>query len=459
MSKVIAVFSKNYQKFTTPQLLKGGLYLTGATSLLLLIAIISAVQGQRYAIKTVGENSTPSIVTAQRLKDAFAGMDANVANELLVPPGQNQDAVKGYEERYQRAAERLVAAAENITYADKERKPIETMQLGLGNYIAQIQQARDFHARGDTNAMLIAYRASAELMDKTLLPAADELDKVNIQVLEETYTEQKVAANISLSLIFVSGAALMIVLVGIQLFLSQRMRRTLNLMLLVATAIALALLTYTTGTLHAAAENLRTAKEDAFNSMHALREARSTAYIANAAESRYLLDQAFATNYEQAFFSNIAQIVQIPQGQTAETIASAYNSQGKKIDGFKGYIADELNNITFPGEKEATLLSLVTLGKYLAIDQQIRQLERSGKHQEAIALCVGNNPAQSNSLFEEFKTANQKTFDINQAVFDRAIHQGFSNLNGFEIKTVIVASTIVLLTFFGSLPRLKEYSN
>ncbi|MBN3945549.1 MAG: hypothetical protein HWQ38_03250 [Nostoc sp. NMS7] len=459
MSKIIALFSQKNYKLTTPKRLQIGLYLTGATSLLLLIAIISAVQGQRHAIKTVGQDSTPSIVTAQRLKDAFADMDANVANELLVPAGQNQDAVKGYEEQYQKAAERLVAAAENITYADKERKPIQTMQLGLGNYIAQIQQARDFHARGDTNAMLIAYRAAAELMDKTLLPAADELDKVNIQALEETYTEQKVAANNSLILIFVSGAALMIVLVGIQIFLSQRMRRTLNPMLLVATAITLALLTYTTVTLQAAGDNLRTAKEDAFNSMHALRQASANAYIANAAESRYLLDPAFATNYERAFFSNIVQIAQIPQGQTAETIASAYNSQGKKIDGFKGYIAEELNNITFPGEKEATLASLVSLGQYLAIDQQIRQLERSGKHQEAIALCLGNKSGQSNWLFEEFKTANQKTFDINQAVFDRSIHQGFSNIDGFEIKMVIAATTVVLLSFFGLLPRLKEYSN
>ncbi|MEH1938802.1 MAG: hypothetical protein V7L01_01105 [Nostoc sp.] len=459
MSKIIALLSKKNYKLTTPERLKIGLYLTGATSLLLLIAIISAVQGQRHAIATVGENSTPSIVTAQRLKDAFTGMDANVADELLVPPGQNQDAVKGYEERYQRAAERLVTAAENISYADKERKPIQTMQLGLGNYIAQIQQARDFHARGDTNAMLVAYRASAELMDKTLLPAADELDKVNIQILEETYTKQKAVANNSSILIFVAGAALLIVLIGIQIFLSQKMRRTLNPMLLAATAIALALLTHTTGTLQTAAENLRTAKEDAFNSMHILRQARAAAYIANTAESRYLLDPAFATTYEQAFFSNIAQIAQIPQGQTAETIASAYNSQGKNIDGFKGYIADELNNITFPGEKEATLLSLVTLGKYLAIDQQIRLLERSGKHQDAIALCVGKKPGQSNWLFEEFKKANGKTFDINQAVFDREIQQGLSNIDGFEIKTAIAVSTVVLLSFFGLLPRLKEYSN
>jgi hypothetical protein len=459
MNNIIAVFSKKNYKFTTPRLLQGGLYLTGASSLLLLIAIISAIHGQRQAIKTVGQDATPSIVTAQRLKDAFAGMDAYVANELLLPPGQNPDAVKGYEERYTRATERLVIAAENISFGDKERKTIQKMQLGFGDYIAKIQQARDFHARGDINGMLIAFRASAEIMDKTLLPAADELDQINFQILNQIYTDQRVAASNSLLLIMVSGAMLIIVLVQMQIFLSLRMRRTFNPLLLVATAIALLLVTYTTTTLQAAAENLRIAKEEAFDSIHALRLARAAGYIANAAKTRYLLDPTFATNYEKAFFQNIGEIAEIPPNQTAQSIANTYNSSGKKVDGFKGYIADELDNLSFPGEKQATIATLLTVGKYLAVDQQIRQLERSGRHQEAIALAVGNKPGESNWLFDEFKKANQKTFDINQAAFDKAIKQGFANVDAFEMKTGIALGMIAILSFWGVFPRLKEYSS
>lgn len=458
MSNMITIFNKKNYKLTTPRLLQAGLYLTGVTSLLLLIAIISAVQGQRKAIKTVGQDATPSIVTAQRLKDAFAGMDAYLANELLLPPGQNQDILKRYEERYTRATERLVSAAENISFGDKERKPIQKMQLEFGNYIAKIQQARDFHTRGDTNGMLIAFRASTEIMDETLLPAADELDQVNLQVLNQIYTEQRVAASNSLLLIVVSGAMLIIVLVGMQIFLSLRTRRTFNPLLVVATAIALLLVTHTTTTLQAAAENLRIAKEEAFDSLHSLRQARAAGYIANAAKSRYLLDPTFATNHEKAFFQNIAEIAEIPPGQTAQTIANIYNSSGKKVDGFKGSIADELDNLSFPGEKQATIATLQVLGKYLAVDQQIRQLERSGRQQQAIALAVGNKPEQSNWLFEEFKKANQKTFDINQAAFDKAIKQGFANVDSFEIKTGIAVGMVAILSFWGLLPRLREYS-
>ncbi|MDZ8051213.1 MAG: hypothetical protein RMX68_018215 [Aulosira sp. ZfuVER01] len=458
MSKIITVSSKAIRGLTTPQLLKGGLYLTWATSVLLLITIISGVQSQRQAIKTVGQDSTPSIVTAQRLKDGLAGMDANLANELLVPTGQNQDAVQGYEERYSKVTERLVAAAENITFGDKERKPIEAMQLALGNYLTKIQQARDSHARSDTNSMLVAYRAAAEIMDKTLLPAADELDKVNLQALEDTYNHKQVTTRNSIFSIFLISIALIFVLVGLQLFLSQRMRRTFNPALLIATAIAIGFLNYTVGALLAASQHLRVAKEDAFTSMHALRQARAIAYIANAAKSRYLLDPAFASDREQAFFQNVAQIAQLPNGYTFKSVAEAYKVQGNKLDGFTGYLAEELNNITFAGEKEATLANLSSLGTYIDIDKQIRQLEKSGKHQEAIALCIGNKPGQSDWAFEQFKTTNQKSFDINQAAFDKAIQQGFHDVDNFEMTTSIAVSAIALLSLFGLMPRIKEYS-
>jgi hypothetical protein len=456
MSKIIALSTQAIKKSTTPQLLKGGLYFTWGASLVMLFATIGGVQGQRHAIQTVGKDSTPSIVTAQRLKDALAGMDANVANELLVPTGQNQDAVKGYQERYEKAAERLVAAAENITYGDKERKPIETMQLALGEYIAKVQQARDFHERGDTNKMLLAYRSAAEIMDNKLLAAADALDNANLTELNRTYTNEQFAAGKSLFLIVISGLLLIGVLVGLQMFLSQRMRRTFNPMLLAATAIAILFLGNTINALSAASQNLKIAKEDAFMSMHALRQTRAFVYIANAAESRYLLDKTFAPQHEQTFFYNIAKLAQVPDGQTLETIVTALNKGETPV--FTGLMADELKNITFAGEREAALASVSTLAKYTTIDKQIRQLQKNGKLQEAIALCVGNNPGQSNWAFEEFKKANQKTFDINNAAFDKAIKQGFQEVNNFEIITGLSISAIALLTLFGLQPRLKEYS-
>jgi hypothetical protein len=449
---------KNIQKLNTPQTLKAGMYLTWGASFLLLLATITGIQGQRHAIKTIGKDTAPSIISAQRIKDSLADMDANVANELLTKTGENKEALKNYEERRQKLADFIVSAAQNITYGDAERQPIITLQLNLGRYMEKVQKARDFNAFGNREAAtLAAYREAAEIMDKTLIPAADALNKANLQELERTYAQEQFSASKSLFLIIVSGLLVTATLVSLQIVLSRRTKRTLNIPLLAATFITSSYLLYTIISLLSASENLRVAKEDAFTSIYALRQSRALAYSANGDESRYLLDAVFSQSHERNFFDKTNQLMKLPSGQSLETVIAA-SAKGEKVPGFTGLFADALNNITFDGEREATVKTLSTFNEYLKIDSQIRQLYRSGKLQEAIALCIGNNQGQSNWAFEEFKNAHQKTMDINKAEFDKAIKKGFQNVNGFEVTAPIAMSAVIFLTLFGLRPRLKEYS-
>jgi len=469
MTIIMQKSTKAIKKLTTPQLIRSGLYIVWGAGLLSLTTTILGIQDQRNAIKTVGKDTVPSIITAQRLKDGMAGMDAFAASEFLVPSSNTQNSflepvekdndgtiVQSYNERYRSVTERLIAAANNITY-DEEREPIQTMQLGIGEYVAKIQQARDAHARRDQAGTLAAYLSAIEILDKTLLPAADRLDQANLKVLDRTYGEQRFASARSLFLIAIVTLGLAGILVMLQLFLSQRTRRTFNPFLLSATAIALLFLVHTIGSLLSASNHLKVAKEDAFDSMHVLRQARALAYGANADESRYLLDVRNAATHEQAFFNKLNQIAAPPIGQTLEQI-TLLAQQDTKLTGLTGFLGEELSNITFPGERQAVIENLSTLSQYLQIDKQIRQLQQSGKYREAIALCVGNNPGESNWAFEQFKKANQKTYDVNDKAFKDAITQGDQDLEGFEVKSTIVTITIALLVLLGVMPRLKEYS-
>jgi len=469
MTIIMQKSTKAIKKLTTPQLIRSGLYIVWGAGLLSLTTTILGIQDQRNAIKTVGKDTVPSIITAQRLKDGMAGMDAFAASEFLVPSSNTQNSflepvekdndgtiVQSYNERYRSVTERLIAAANNITY-DEEREPIQTMQLGIGEYVAKIQQARDAHARRDQAGTLAAYLSAVEILDKTLLPAADRLDQANLKALDRTYGEQRFASARSLFLIAIVTLGLAGILVMLQLFLSQRTRRTFNPFLLSATAIALLFLVHTIGSLLSASNHLKVAKEDAFDSMHVLRQARALAYGANADESRYLLDVRNAATHEQAFFNKLNQIAAPPIGQTLEQI-TLLAQQDTKLTGLTGFLGEELSNITFPGERQAVIDNLSTLSQYLQIDKQIRQLQQSGKYREAIALCVGNNPGESNWAFEQFKKANQKTYDVNDKAFKDAITQGDQDLEGFEVKSTIVTITIALLVLLGVMPRLKEYS-
>lgn len=451
---------KALARYNTPQLLKGGLYLTWGASLLVLITTIAAVQGQRYAIKTIGKDTAPSIIAAQHIKSGLADLDANAANKLLVEIGKNPEAEKAYDDRYKEVIESALSAAENITYGDAERNPIRTLFVALGDYRIKIHEARIFQKQKNEAGVLAAYRAGANIIDNTLLPAADALDQTNREALNRVYKEQKFTAGKYLFFVFISSLGLLGVLIALQIFLNRRMRRLLNPMLLAATAIAIFFTGYTVRALFSASYQLKVAKEDAFESIHSLWQIRSLAYSANGDESRYLLDSTMAAKHEQAFSIKMSQLVQIPNGATFKTVLASLNTMqanGNDV-GFKGLFADELNNITFTGERAAAIATFAAFSNYFEIDRQIRQLQQSGNHEAAVALCIGNNQGQSNWAFNQFDQALDKTLAINQQAFDQAVEKGFKEIEGFEIIAPITLSAIAMLTLFGLLPRTKEYA-
>jgi hypothetical protein len=442
-------------RFNTTQILRGGWYTTWGASLLLLVVSIWGVHAQRDALKTVGKDAAPSVLMAQRLKDALANLDADLANELLVKPGENAEALKGFESSRKKIAERLVLVAKNITFPGEE-KLIQNLQLNSSTYLLKLQEAKDAHQRGDAISSLKIYRDAANLMDNEIIRQAEELSQLNSLELDKIYAERGIENSRISFLIIITGFALIGILVMIQMFLYERMRRILNLPLLGATAIAIIFLGYTLDSFVGAATNLKIAKEDAFNSLHALRQMRSMSYQANADESRYLLDRVNAKNHEQSFNNKIAKIIAIPVNQSVEGIVNNTN-QGKKTPAITGLLANSLNNITFPGEGQLAIDTFNSFNYYLSIDKEIRRLYTSGKVAEAIALCIGNQEGQSNWAFEKYKSAQTSLIDLNQKQFDGNIKSGNDRLENFEAIAIVALITISTLTLLGVRPRLMEY--
>jgi hypothetical protein len=442
-------------KYQTPQILRGGWYATWGVSLLLLMISIAGVNAQRNALKTVGKDAAPSILTAQQLQDSFADMDASLANELLMKPGDDRQALLDFNKNQKKIADRLVAAAKNITYPEEE-KIVQGLQLNLSDYLLKLQSARDAHKRGDAIGTLNIYQSAASFMDKNIIPQAEQLSRVNSQQLEEIYASQRTINGGTGFFIAIVGLVQIAILVIIQLFLYQRMRRMLNLPLLGATAIAIIFLGYTISSFMGATNNLKVAKEDAFNSLHALRQMRSLSYKANADESRYLLDRSNSTQHERSFNDKIEKILKIPPNLTAETVVSN-TLQNIQTPGLTGLLSDELNNITFTGEKELAIETLRSFNDYLKIDTKIRQLASSGKLPEAIALCIGVKQGESNWAFDRYKSIHTQLMDLNKKEFDQNIELGNDRLANFELIASVALGSVAILTLFGLRPRLAEY--
>ncbi len=477
------------QKLTTPQVYQAAMYGIIGSAVLLTGAITNAVMSQRSALQTVGFETTPSIYQAQRIRDSVADMDANVANLLLNPPGKNIEAAADYKKRKEKLSVLLTNAAQNITIT-QEKTLIIALSLDVNRYIEKAQEARVLHSQGNTKEAIKVYREAQKLVD-SLMSGATDLDQVNFNTLKKGYEEGRTRARINQLLICLLGAILIGTLVWIQLVLTKWTKRRFNVGLMLATIVSTIFILDTLLRLSSSADLLKTAKEDAFDSLHALRKSRSIAYSLNADESRYLLDTESSKIHTKNFFDKVKSLAQFTnQTLRPEEDSIKYsqalrqllqNSSTKQFSDLEGLFADQLKNITFDGESEATQTMIQSFLNYFDIDRKIRSTEN---RLEAIALCTG----ESNRAFEIFLDSHDKLMDINIEVFNNSIYKGLSNLdvanvsreiipfgnkkdavvevepNGqnkgldfFWIKAFLITGTIVGLTIYGLRSRIAEY--
>ncbi|HEX4230002.1 MAG TPA: hypothetical protein VHZ07_15115 [Bryobacteraceae bacterium] len=441
--------------WNTLERLQSNLYFLLAFDILFLIALFAAYYVHRQTLQTIGRNSAPSIIAALRVKSAVAAMDADAVNELLVKPAQSDAFSSDYIHSRIEAANGLIAAAENITLGDSERLPIEHLQIGLGDYESAIQHALDLHERSDP-AAVDAYRQAARVADDKLFPAADALEKANVDVMDNAYSAGSSRTSVVRLSAMVAGFLLLSALIYVQGFISEKTRRTLNLPLVLATLVTFGYLAFAYRALTAEAHSLKIAKADAFTSIYSLWQARAAACVARADLSRSLLNGPNSDADRKEFLEEAGRVAALPEGKTFSQVASeATDNHG--VDGFTGYLADELRNITLYGELDAAQQTLRNWGGTIIPDAQVIGLQQAGKTAEAIELCTGSGPNQANGAFHRFDKSLGQTLDIDKRAFDQAVNEGFAALSGFQLTASLAAVIIAALCILGVWQRLREY--
>jgi hypothetical protein len=457
--------------WTTPVQLWALLSAVGLSALLLFLAISAGMSDSRRAFKTVGSDSVPSINYALDTYFALSDMDADATNYLLVseyptPNLSKADALSQYEQRRQTASDRLVSAAQNITYGSRERVPILRMTAGLQQFDADVARAELLSDEGNRAAALDAYRQATDLMhdpEAGLLKSALDLANANHDGLTTGYDSAMATQGRDLTLIVLAGLLLLASLIGLQLFLAHRMRRALNLPALAATGVTLVLAIGAVATLTANDHRLKVAKQDAYDSVYALRLARATAFDANADESRYLVDPQRAQQYQDAFLRKSVTLTAFREPVTISTYDSALApvvaqaQQGHTPD-LGGTFGTALHNITFAGEPPAAKAVFQTWALYQRSDRVLRADAASGNLKEAVRFDTSPAPNDSNGQFNAFDAALGRWIQVNQDAFDQAIAAGAGNLNGWSLYPAVGALLVVALTFVGLRPRIGEYS-
>ncbi|HXA46738.1 MAG TPA: hypothetical protein VNW52_03835 [Burkholderiaceae bacterium] len=431
-------------------------------SIALLVAFVGLKTYWAYAnvVQTIGKDSVPSIVAAEKIRTQLADAHTNIVNAFLTKEQDDSGPSRqAYNKSIASAYDSLVEAAQNITYGDDERRPILAVLTQLSDYERMIGKAEEARAHESNrvdatdagDAQLIG-RADS-LMREHILPSVVALDQANFKHLDAAFTEGRKTARQWLVGFIALALVLGAVMLETQLKLYASFRRIVNPPMAIGlTVFAVSLLMFCVYAANTLSE-IRLAKEDAFDSVHALSKTKAIAYTANAQESVYLLQRDKSAKALQTIGFNDA-AAQIYSGGIQDIAQLPTDLKSMKNQGLLG---DELANITFPGEEVAAKKTLQGWLEYVHIDSQIRSLEESGKHDAAVALCIGTQAMQSDWAFENFMQGLDETLNINQVQFDSAIARAFKYAALLWMLLIPILLGPVIGTVVGLQLRLAEF--
>lgn len=394
------------------------------------------------AVRTVTRDATRGITAAQDIKLNLAELDEIVVEDLLSsvdlgPNGYPAD----YDVKRDELHDNLVLAASTSSSGAAYRQPLANIDYALAHYHTLVKEAFAAHAADDAGLAAARYREAHEVMQGTLLSAADFVDKANTYVLNDTYDTQKSRSRSTIRLIVGSWVALIAFLVLAQVLVARKFRRLVNLPLAAATVLAVVGGAFALARLNASADHLSSARERAFDSVHVLARAGATVVSARQSQGQLLLDPADAPAAQGAFDAQASRLFRVQDSGDVVELARA----GDVPDGAGGYLAN------VAGSQDTTRRALVAFGAFLSADESLRQLVADGDIGGATSLY------RRGAAFTELRASIDEAQAIDQATFDahaRKATQATSHVDQIALAT---AAGVLGLILLGLYLRLREY--
>lgn len=451
--------------------------LTGAALIpviVLGIVVGSVVGSLRGGFDQLSQDAAPQVTAGADLYVALSKMDAQVANVLLV----GDDA--GLSDNRKTA---LTVYATGRTQADSDlqqvaaiggtdptvAKSVTAILDRFGQYQALAGEALALNAAGHDPAgrpsatELALYRQATALMP-TLLGDTQALIATSQASLDRTYQDDRSSAGWAIAWVILIGVVLLAALVVLQVFLRRRLRRRLNLAIVAATVVTLVVTILVPVLLGGASGQLRVAKEQAFDPIIALSEARAVSQESAANESRFLVDPAHAAQYQQDFQQESQQVIQLRGADIQHYDAAlrstldAYNVNYANA-GFGGDFAVEADRTTSLADRYAAIRAMARYAGYELADRAMRATLAQGDDlRDAIEFDTGTALGYSTYDLARYDQALTNLIAIKQQVFNQAVTAGTGALTGWSIVLpIIVVVLIIALLGAGVWPRLAEY--
>ncbi len=452
-----------------------GWLMRAAGSIVVLACIAAATvlwsaSGIGDAARTIGRDAEPSVALALGMTAILADMNSAAIADSLTDAGAAAGTSRNYRDGSAQLSRDLVEAARNITYGEAEAAPLRDLQQALFAYTEAVAESRYIGA-GDLWITSRRVQWASRVNRDFAAPAAQALADANAAVLEGRWTAFRtswIAGAGAGALALVLFAA---VLVAVQLWLLRRMRRLVNLPLAAATVICAATAVWFAAETVGAHATLRAAKQDAYDSLHVLFQAKATVSAIRADASLWLLDPAAQAEAQQ----RIAQSEQALLGDAGRDPAAARALTGAlrtalsseqsgnatraltQVPKTGGLLGTELANITFglPEREAATAAA----GRVLDAGDVVRSVQAQALRDRpgAIARWLDERPGGAAPVFAAAQAALDRTIAVNQAEFDADTTAVLRSAALLAPVTLAALALTVLLSLGGVWLRLREY--
>ncbi len=434
------------------------------------LVMLSAAGSIQDTARTIGRDSEPSVALALRMMATLADMNASAISDSLTDNGAAAGTSRAFRDGTAQLSSDLVEAARNITYGAAEATPLRDLQQALLNYEEAVVESRYI---GAGNVWLTSHRVqwASRVNRDFALPAASALAQANANVLEDRWAAYQTNWIIGALASFVTLGALLALLVVVQAWLLRRTHRLVNPPLAAATAVcAITLLWFGNQTI-AAHSLLRGAKQDAYDSLHVLFEAKAAVNAIRADMSLWLLDAEVRTEAQ----GRIAQAEQALIGDASHNPAQARALVGAlrsaltteqsgdagraatQVPKTGGLLGAELANITF-GVPERTAASDAVY-RLLDADAEVGAVQGEAVRDRAgaVARWLDERPGGGAAIFAAEQAALDQTIAVNQSAFERDTAAVLSSAGLLAPVTLAALVLVALLSLAGVWLRLREY--
>lgn len=457
---------------TTPGRLRLQALLVAATAAALLASGSAALVTALVTETNVHQQTVAAIVGVQRLHAWLAAADRSAANSYLSGGAELTLPQQQYEADIAAAGRELEQAAERQPGDIEASQRLQSISQALGEYTRTIDTAMVQHRLGNPDG-IASLRAASEQMHRPrdgILAQVEAVEAIYTRLLQGA--GRKLGVSTALLAIFAVTA---IVAVGLlawtQRFVRRRFRRRRNKRLVAATTAVVLLLTGTAMGVVGARESI-VRSQGQYARLLNLWHARSLAYDANGATSRFLIVQ---TQGRDALPAETAQLVDRPL--TDQLLLDAEHGDVR----FGGLLADELRSAGSEHERQAALRVVTAYRQFLDIDAAVHAQAAAGHQAGAVALTLGTYGAplglafksldwgprlgaqrdwsegELGYAFEEFDWELAQLTQMLQRQFDATmdgVERTLAEAIGLQALSVAAAA----LTFAGLRPRIAEYS-